>query len=266
MKRDGAKKPRLAQRSVTDQDAEEKTESVRTEKRRVRGKWIDEHVVLLVLSIVLTIPFAGRGIFYLLGRFGPHAISSTDINLLYLIVSVFILLCFILTIVKFFGRRRKRTRKEALLIVAEMCIPLVYFGLLHGLYLVADSFPQERFCGRGYELYTLGLRDRIESKADIEATRDWLQSLGSEEYGNAKVISSAELPESLRGLKGARAELSADANGNAKVSLMCGPGIMGSWGVVIGMKDMEIPPSDFGTHGEYRLPVEPGVYVWTELE
>ena len=251
---------------MTDQYAEEKTESVRTEKRRVRGKGRDSHVVLLVLPIVLTILFAGRGILYLLCRFRPHATSLRDINLLYVIASVFILLCFILAIVKFFSRRRKRTRKEALLIVAEMCIPLVYFGLFHGFTVVADSFAQEQFCGRGYELYTLGLRDRIESKADIEATRDWLQSLGSEEYRNGNAISNAELPECLRGLKGARAELSADANGSAKVSLMWGSGIMGSWGVVMGMKDMEIPPSDFGTHGEYRLPVEPGVYVWTEFE
>jgi len=37
-------------------------------------------------------------------------------------------------------------------------------------------------------------------------------------------------------------------------------------GIEIGMEDMEIPPSDFSQFGEYRLPLEPGAYVWHELQ
>jgi hypothetical protein len=29
---------------------------------------------------------------------------------------------------------------------------------------------------------------------------------------------------------------------------------------------MEIPPSDLRRYGEYRLPLERGVYVWHELQ
>lgn len=58
--------------------------------------------------------------------------------------------------------------------------------------------------------------------------------------------------------------MSADENGSPRVRLAWGSGF-GHWGIVIGMDDMEIPPSDFSRYGEYRLPVEAGVYVWREL-
>lgn len=38
------------------------------------------------------------------------------------------------------------------------------------------------------------------------------------------------------------------------------------WGVVIGPKEMEVPPSDFSDYGEYRIKLEEGVYVWHELQ
>jgi len=132
----------------------------------------------------------------------------------------------------------------------------------------------KQFCGRFYEWFALGLRDRIESKADIEATRAWLQSLpaeeyeGYEKYEHGKQIPSTKLPEALRALQDGdvRISLSANANGNTMVELMWGSTVMGHWGAMIGMKDMEIPPSDFRFNGSYILPVEPGVYVWWRFE
>jgi hypothetical protein len=241
----------------------ENAEPVGTAANRHRGKWRDSHVVMLILPIVLTILFAGKGIFYLSGRFWPDALALAGIMWLLVIASGFILCCFILGIVRLVGVcRGKRTRKESLLILAETGIPLVYFGL----FLVPHFFAQEQFCGRPHELFALGLRDRIESKADIEATRAWLQSLRPEEYKDRGRISSAELPEALRALKGARASLWSDANGNAVIRLLWGSGIMGHWGAMIGMKDMETPPSDFRLYGSYILSVEPGVYVWWRFE
>lgn len=63
-------------------------------------------------------------------------------------------------------------------------------------------------------------------------------------------------------MKRAGALLSTDENGNAKVRLGWGSGMLGHWGVEIGMKDMKIPPSDFSMYGEIILPVEPGLYIW----
>jgi hypothetical protein len=61
--------------------------------------------------------------------------------------------------------------------------------------------------------------------------------------------------------------LAVDENRNAKVRFMWGSTpIEGHWGVEIGAENMKIPPSDFSMYGEYRIPVQPGVYVWWELE
>ncbi len=267
MKRDITKKSSATERNITDKD-EEGTEPVRIENRRARGKWKDSHVVRLVLLIVVAILFAGGGIFYLFGRFCPSSGGFLGVDLLYLIASVFVLWCFISGIVRLVRScRGQRTRKKVLLILAKTAVPLVYVGLILAPYL----FPLQRFSGRFYELFALGLRDRIESKADIEATRAWLQSLPAEEYEEYKggdQIPSAKLPEALRVLQDGdvRISLSADANANTMVELMWGSAVMGHWGAMIGMKDMETPPSDFRFGGSYILPVEPGAYVWWRVE
>ena len=74
------------------------------------------------------------------------------------------------------------------------------------------------------------------------------------------------MSESLKALKPGIVSLLADENGNPKFRLRWGSGAMGHWGVVIGMEDMTTPSSDFSHYGEYRLLVEPGVYVWWAFE
>jgi hypothetical protein len=59
--------------------------------------------------------------------------------------------------------------------------------------------------------------------------------------------------------------LDLDENSNPKVRLTWG-GPFAHWGVEIGMQNMKIPPSNFSQWGEYRLPLEPGVYVWHEIQ
>ena len=246
-------------------DKQKNTGPTRSEKRQPRGRWKDSHIILLVLPVVLTILFPVGGLFYLCGRFRPYTLTLWDVSLLYLAVVVFMVYCFFSGIVRLFSRTKKSTRTEKLLIIAETGIPLVFAGL----FLVPFFFAKAELCGRPYDLFMFGLRDRIESKVDIGATRTWLQSFNVEDldvHYNVKpgysLIPRSECPRSLRVLKADGVLLSADKNGNAKVRLDWGSGFMGHWGVEIGMKDMETPPSDFGMHGEHRLPVEPGVYVW----
>ena len=103
-------------------------------------------------------------------------------------------------------------------------------------------------------------------KTDICEIRDWLRTLDKEglsEY--PKSLPHEKLPKSLKILRAKTIFLSADENRNPKVMLGWGTGVLRTWGIVIGMEDMEIPPSDFSRYGEYRLPVEAGVYVWREL-
>lgn len=187
------------------------------------------------------------------------------VNMFYLAAIVFIFYCFFLGIVKLSGRRGKRTRNEKFLIAAETCIPLIFVGILVSNYFFVGS----RFYGHHQKLFMLGLRDRVKSRADIGATRVWLESLNHKDYEYASDhytgIPSTDLPKSLKGLKDAKPMLSADENCNAKIRLIWDSGMLGHWGAEIGMKDMKIPPSDLSMYGEYRIPVEPGVYIWWEL-
>jgi hypothetical protein len=230
---------------------------VPTKKKRPRGKWKDSHVVLFVLPVVLTILYPGRGIFYLHGRFSPYASTRMAVIWLFPIPCFFILWCSFWGIVRLVRSRQGRTRNEVLLIAAEACVLLICAGFLA----VSFHFPQVHPY-KVKDLFMFGLRDRIESKADIEATRYWLQSLTAEEYEGENRISSAEVRKSLGVRKYTSAKLLADENGKPKVRLAWGSAVMGYWGAVIGMKDMKIPPSESSPEAWVIMPVEPGVYVW----
>jgi hypothetical protein len=242
----------------------ENSKLVHLEKKRLLDRWKDSHAVLCFLPVILTILFPLGGIFYLSGRFCPYAMTFCYVHLLYLVVLVFIFYCFFSGTVKLSGRRGKHTRNEKLLIVAETTVPLIFIGLLVAFIFL--GFTDKEFRGPRFKLFTYGIRDRVKSEVNIEATRAWLQLLGDEDYNDSDIkykrLTKDKWPESLRGLKHAAAFLSTDENGNIKVRLGWGSGMLGHWGVEIGMKDMKIPPSDFGMYGEYRLPLEPGVYVW----
>jgi hypothetical protein len=240
---------------------EENMEPAQTKERKPGRNWKNSHLIFFVLPVILTILFPLGGIFYLCGRFCPYATTFCHVHLLYLVVLVFIIYCFFSGIVKLSSRKGKLTRNEKLLIAAETIVPLVFVVLLVAF--IFFEFTDAEFCGPRFKFFMYGIRDRVKSKVDIEATRIWLQSLGDEDYDDSnKRIPKAKRPKSLRALKRAGALLSADDNGNAKVRLYWGSGMLGHWGVEIGTKDMKIPPSDFGMYREYRLPLEPGVYIW----
>ena len=159
-------------------NGKENTKPARVVKGRTHGKWKDSHVIFFVLPVVLTILFPGGGIFYLCGRFSPGPLTVMHVSMFYLAAIVFIFYCFFLGIVKLSGRRGKRTRNEKFLIAAETCIPLIFVGILVSNYFFVGS----RFYGHHQKLFMLGLRDRVKSRADIGATRVWLESLNHKDY------------------------------------------------------------------------------------
>jgi len=222
-------------------------------------------MVLFLLLVILTILFPGEIAFYLCGRFSPDALSFIFVLLLYLVVILFMLICFVAGIVRLFVRWGPQTRNEKLLISAEVVVPLIFAGIL-----VSNIFFKDpEFGGRRQKFLMLGLRDLVKSNADIAATRLWLQAFSNKDYDLSyniyDRIPSDDLPDSLKELKDARPVISVDENGNAKVRLIWGSGMIGHWGAEIGAEDMKIPPSDFSRYGEIRLPLEPGVYVWLEV-
>lgn len=249
-------------------NTEEHIETPKTRVRKPGGNRKKSIVIFLALPAILTILFPLGGLPYLCGRFIPNTGAFLHICMLYPLMFIFIIYCFRRGVLKRFKSSREGNAKSQLTSVAEIGIPLVFimsfiisfFTSVKGMMIIDKPF-----------MY--GLQTRMKSKADVEAIRGWLGSLDDEDYEsidnsyNSYPRNRSEWPEPLRELKPGRIFLSADENGNTKARLMWryGP-IAGSWGVEIGAENMEIPPSDFSMYGEYRLPVEPGVYVWRGLE
>ena len=117
-----------------------------------------------------------------------------------------------------------------------------------------------------YKPFTYGFRDRIKSKADVAAIRNWMGTL-NEEYFRINYttrIPPDEWPKSLKVLKPRRVNPFMDENGNRKIKISWGA-FIGYWGVDIGMRNMKTPPSDLRHYGKHILPLEPGAYVWHDL-
>jgi hypothetical protein len=182
--------------------------------------------------------------------------------MLYPVIGVFVIYCFVAGIVRLSRGWRKHTAKKKLFIVAEIVPPSAFIALL-----VASFFMAVEGMAFFKDPLMFGLRDRVRSKTDIPAVRDWLKTLSKEDYNHyGGRVAPNGCPKSLKVLNPNRPHVSTDENGNPKVRLMWGSGFLGHWGVVIGMEDMKFPPSRFSQYREYRLPVEPGVYLWRELQ
>ena len=195
----------------------------------------------------------------------PYTGALLNVCFLYLLMFIFIIYSLCRGISRRFGKSREQNASSRLINDAEIGIPLVFIILF-----IVSFFISVKGMTVLDKPFMYGLQSRMKSQADVEAVRDWLKTLDDEDYDNSYTDFShnrSEWPESLRSLKPGRIFLSADENGNAKVRLMWGSSpIEGHWGVEIGAENMKIPPSDFSMYGEYRLPVEPGVYVWHLLE
>lgn len=203
------------------------------------------------------------GVDYLCGRFIPVFYSLVRFPL-YLMIMGCLALCILVNIARFLINSRKYTRKKRFLVVAEMLAPVVLFYLSVAACLVP---VERRLHGPGPGSYLYGFADRIKSRTDIEAIRDWLKTVSDEDYTgkNPDAMTFDELPQCLRVLNPSTVHTSKDEDGHARLGLFWGSSLAGTWGVVIGMEDMKIPPSDFSEGGEYRLPLEAGVYVWYGL-
>lgn len=241
-------------------DKKENIETAETGNRKYSRDWKRHVMIFIILPIILTVLLPLGGLPYLCGRFSPYAISLAHVCGLYLGTICFIIFCFVVGVGKLFGVWNKRSKSGKFFISAQMVIPLVFLVLL-----ISSFFlPESEFQGGSRKFFMRGFRDRIRSKADIEAIRDWLKMLSKDDYNSSHYnpIPPSKQPKSLKALKPVRVGLLADKNGNPKVSLMWGSGFMGHWGVDIGMADMEIPKADISEWAYYWLLLEPGVYVW----
>ncbi len=250
------------------------TETKEIEERKPRLNWNKWDAIFFVIltpfiifAMLLFIAPIG-GISYLSGRYN-FPLDFFVFILFYPTVMIILLVPFVVIGVSFvviisaraFINWNRYTRKKRVIRTSQIGISI----LLITIYFLALFIPIKLY-SPGYKPFTYGFRERMRSMADIEAIRDWLKRRGKEEYtgDNVRFISYG-WPKSVKVLNPSYVNPDLDENGNPKVRLTWGGGF-GHWGFEIGMEDMEIPPSDFSQFGEYRLPLEPGAYVWHELQ
>ena len=113
-----------------------------------------------------------------------------------------------------------------------------------------------------YKAFSKGLAKKMKNEADIPAIRIWLNTTKSK-YKDSEYIDESDWPSAVKDLSPVWIKFD-NINDEYQICLRWGGGFS-QWGIVIGSEDMEIPPSNFEEHGEYRLPIAPGVYVWHEI-
>ena len=251
-------------------NAEKQIETPQVNTKDHTVDWNIWDVILLVFIVVYVILVPIGGFHYFCGWYNPNLLFR--VACCFFLVEIVLLLLFTVICTKrLFNNWTKYTQRKRFIRIIYICIFLFFTLSLFTPINILMYSP-------GYQPFIYGFRERIESNADIEDIRNWLETLQDEDC-NGETISlhsdsvpfkshwpnSIEWPESLKVFNPSYAILSLDENGNPKMSLTWG-GPFGHWGVVIGMEDMEIPPSDLRRYGEYRLPLEPGVYVWHELQ
>lgn len=232
----------------------------------------DAALFVIIIACVILMPLGG--FFYLSGRFSPYLIFPVVWFLYPGIVA-----CLVLFIVGSARRLlldwKRCTRRKRFITILQIGIPIVFIAL----FAISLVTPVKTCLAQpGYKPYTYGFRERIRSKADIDAIQAWLRTLNREDCTgeNIDILSdsflllsrwpgSIDWPRSLKAFNPHYVKLDLDENGNPKVRLTWG-GAFAHWGVEIGTEDMEVPPSDFSRLGEYRLPLEHGAYVWYELQ
>jgi hypothetical protein len=241
-------------------DDKENIQTAGMGERKPGRNWKESKLIFIVLPIMLMILYPVGGLDYLCGRFSLYVIILVYVSMLYLAIVCFIIFCFFTSIVRLFRDWKKSSGKKKSLIVAEFVIPL--------LFIIPFFIPNDSdMCWFFYKPFAYGFRDRIRNKADVEAIRNWVGTLNEKYFriNHSTLIPSDEWPKSLRVLNPRRIIPVIDENGNRKIKLSWGA-FIGHWGVDIGMRNMKTPPSDFRHYGVYILPLEPGVYVWNELQ
>ena len=157
-------------------DTKANKETAETGKRKTSRVWNKQEMVFLVLSIVCIVLGPLGGLLYLSGRFSPSLTGYAC--MLYPVTGAFIIYCFLASIVRLFKDWKKHSRKTKLIIIAEVSIPIVSMLLFITLFFILNESHLSLYD----KPLLYGCRDRIRSKADIEAIRVWLKTLSKDDY------------------------------------------------------------------------------------
>jgi hypothetical protein len=118
------------------------------------------------------------------------------------------------------------------------------------------------------DMFARGFARHVQSQTSIEAIQDWLAGLDPKicvnegGYVQDRRLDASELPACVLRLHPGPATI-LPVGDRLMVRLTWGGGLMGHRGLVVGNRDMPMPPPDSSDAGEYRVPLAPGAYFWS---
>ncbi|MBP7053879.1 MAG: hypothetical protein KBE65_22935 [Phycisphaerae bacterium] len=224
-------------------------------------QWYYWDVVLAMLPLWFGLVVDPYGLLSYLGGLinVPFALESLMMSVMLIPAA---LLCLVALFIRMLAIWPRHTRRWAPLL-ASWGIAVALLATVFVLpFLLGTCNPAGR--------YMSGFKRYVERRADIPAIQAWLATLNPTphpEHGYPSDISvpDSDLPPSVRQLRPWYARVTLDDARRPMIRVEWGSGVMRSWGLVVGDKNMETPPSDFSRYGEYRLPLAPGAYVWREI-
>ncbi|OHB65001.1 MAG: hypothetical protein A2Y77_07095 [Planctomycetes bacterium RBG_13_62_9] len=119
-----------------------------------------------------------------------------------------------------------------------------------------------------FDMFVRGFVRYVERRADIGAIQGWVSTLDpnelADEYGTVeKLLADSDQPPAVKRLSANSVMAMLDDRGHPMVRLLWGSGMIGHWGIMVGRKDMAMPPSDASDSGEHRFPLAPEAYIWS---
>jgi len=220
----------------------------------ISGNKLD--MVFIAIPIILIILFPTGLVNYLCGRFNIHFALVFFGSLFGTIGTLFTL--FIVNVVRII---RKNSFKKRLLILFEICLPILFFFSFFLFRLIWDS----------KDPFLCGYRDQITKKINIEEVQAWLKTFSEEHFNtdtgwiNRESIPEDEYPESLKKMFRPTYHLLRTGESDQPVIDYNRGGGFFHWGFVIGTEDMVYPISEImKERDEIWMLVQPGFYVYSQ--
>jgi hypothetical protein len=158
-------------------NAEKQIETPQVNTKDHTVDWNIWDAILLAFIVVYVIFVPIGGFFYLIARFNPYLILF-PFMLIYLPLSVLLLIFTVIWTLRFFIKWTKYTQRKKIIRFLQVCIPAVFIAS----FFVSVLTPIETSLWQpGYKPFTYGFGAGIRSKADIEAIRNWLETLKNED-------------------------------------------------------------------------------------
>lgn len=245
------------------------------------------HIVgVILLTAILASMFIWGVILYVAGRFNSVVAYGISLLIQSCLLIPLIVVCLLVLVVRLVSRWRRlshgQRRLHVLIVVA--CAAFTVLEVTTGM------VPSPLM------MYVRGFTGYAVNATDVQAIQNWLGTLDPNECrGQYVYLESATgvnpnlshidasrsvlWPPSLARFHPVQIGLLLDDTGRPMIRLQWGSSFVGSWGIVVGIRDMRTPEtqesawSKYQKPGgemqrvwEYRRPIAPGAYVWAHME